>query len=185
MGRPDPTASSPLPGSNGSATEDQSPKVSEGEQQAEALCTAVLAKSTTKSSARPTGEPYRYRDGLTVQLDDQRTDVVAPYASGAYPGEPTVRATLHLTNTSRADFSTSAVEVKAAYDEKSFAQVGGSGVAEVDDSSTTELPDSIAPGRSGSAALEFLVPQRCANRLIVQVTLDSKHPSARFAGAAS
>ena len=137
------TASSPLPSSNGPVAEDQSQKVSEGEQQAEAACTAALARSTTKSSARPGRRalplPRRPDDPTWRPARRHRR----PYATGAYPDEPAIRSTLHLTNKSKAGFSTSAVEVQAAYDEKSLGQAGVSEVAEV---------------TVGSAALEFLVP---------------------------
>jgi hypothetical protein len=45
------------------------------------------------------------------------------------------------------------------------------------------LPDSIPSGGKGTALLEFLVPKRCVNRLIFQITLDAKHPSIRFTAA--
>jgi hypothetical protein len=181
-----PAASSPTASDNGSAIGDQLDKVSQGEQDAEAACTAALSKSADRSTARPLGQTYRYQDGLAIQLADQHPDVVAPYASGAYPGEPVFVVTLHLTNGTKAGLSTSGLEVKAAYDKKGLDQLGLSEVAQIDDTRTRtkKLPDVIPSSRSGTALLEFLAPERCVNRLIFQVTLDEKHPGVRFTAAA-
>jgi hypothetical protein len=181
-GPPGQVVSSPA-SSNSSETGDQTPKVSQAEQAAEAACTAALAKSSTKSTAKPLGRTYRYRDGLAVQLADPHKDTVAPYATGAYPGEPAFRMTLRVTNRANAGFSTAGVNVEGAYDEKAFSQVGvPGGVEEIDDSRTRgDLPDSIPAGGSGTTPLAFLVPARCVDRLIFQVTIDPKRPSVRFA----
>lgn len=168
--------------SNGPAAGEQPPKASEPEQEAEASCTAALATPATRHTTRPLGRTYRYPDGLRVQLTDEHPDAVAPYASGAYPGEPSVLVTLHLSNSTRHGFSTTATQVRATYDEKKFDQLG-SEIAQVEDSRTTTLPDPLPPTSSGTALLEFLVPNRCVPLLVFQVTLDTQHRSVTFVGA--
>jgi hypothetical protein len=150
-------------------------------QAAEAACTAALKRHANPKTTRTVDQTFRYVDGLSIQMLAVHTSKVAPYASGAYPGEPLLVMTLRLTNRTKAPIDTSSLQLLASYDDAHLDRLGGAEIAEVTDNQTLDMPNPIPRNQAASNLHEFLVPPRCVSRVIVQVATDPHHRPVRFA----
>jgi hypothetical protein len=135
----------------------------------------------TAKTTRPADQPFRYPDGLGVQLRGIHPSTVAPYASGAYPGEPIIVMTLQLANHTKTSVDTAVLQLTASYDDAHLDQPGAAEIGEVTDQQTSDMPNPIPRDQTGSSVHEFLVPTRCVSKVIVQVTPDTDHRPVRFA----
>ena len=179
------TSPTPRPTASPSASRDPS---------ASATATATASENTDDESVEEQGEksggsmtafddPYRYKDGLRVEVTKIRhgTITAADVAAGARSkkGTPWVQLTVRVTNGSKHRLTELVGDYELSFgrNKEPADQIGVPGVR------SRGLSGSIAPGKTQITSGTFRVPVKHQDDVVLGFTPDMDHGTTYFAGS--